>query len=474
MHRIPTVRLALTSLIALAGLAAADTVELKDGSTLRGEIISTEGGQVRVRIVLKSGAYGSLTISKKDVKAVRFDESQEDDAEGPAGGADDDPLSGGGLGSTQTRPRAKAAGGSTEKLSPENQAGKRTIYVLDHSGSMAIGQRWEQAVRQTERLVRRLEPGAPFDVMLFSAHIRSLFTKDNTSFRSKTSPERVAAALRADPPELRAGTHFVRALRRAVSRRPKKVVLITDGVGTLGGPFATEDAMRVVTQARAQGVPVDVLAAHDGTFALNPKVEDLGAAKSFLQRLARAGGGVFLPLRNLSPESLPVARKAFRPTSGVPDGTQARLRFEVLSVLERKVASEGMLPARFRVRVFDPVLARLKTPDVWEYGGAALVEIHGPGGVKLLRLEREGEWLQTQQEVMVSGKTRPGGIVRPERVVVPGVTRIVYRRGSKTFPVLFGRRSRSPDRAPCEPNWIEVGQETIKINGRDVPLPGRR
>lgn len=465
----PTALLALV-LIAWGGLASADTVELKDGSTLRGEVVSTSGGQVRLRIVLKSGAEGTLTLAKKDVKAVRFDESQPEDT--PQGGqAGDDPLGGAGLGPTRTRPKTTKP--TEERLSPENEAGRRTIYVLDHSGSMAIGQRWEQAVRQTERLVERLELGAPFDVMVFSAHVRSLFTKDNTSFRSKTSAQRVAAALRADPPEMRAGTHFVRALRRALSRRPKKIVLITDGVGTLGGPFASEDAIRVASQARKEGIPLDVLAAHDGIFGLNPNVEDLSAAKLFLQRLARTGGGVFLPLKPLSPPASAPLPDAFHPTGETPDGTRDRIKSEILSVVERKVVNEGYLPTRFKVRVFDPLLERLETPDVWEYGGSALIQIETPTGTKhQLRLERApGGGFQTQQEVMVSGKSRPGGIVRAERVLVTGIRRIDYVRGSKTFPVLF---KKAPERTPCDPSWIDVTRDTVEINGREVPLPGRR
>lgn len=446
----------LLSLASLLGVASADTVELKDGSTIQGEIVSTEKGQVRVRIVLKSGASATLTIAKKDVVAVRFDETE------PQPDLDDDPLSG--IGKTRAR---KTKGQATKEpaLSEEKKEGKRTIYLLDHSGSMAIGKRWEQAVLQTERLVRRLKPGAPFDVMLFSAHVRSLFTKDNTSFRSKTSAERVAAALRADPPELRAGTHFVRALRRAVARHPKKIVLITDGVGTLGGPFAGEDAFRVVSQARAQGIPVDVLAAQDGTFVLAPTVEDLAASRLFLQRLARAGGGVFLPLQAISTPTGAPLPEAFHPTTGTPDGTQSEVRFQVVGVLEKKVISTGRLPTRFRIRVSDPLLARLKTPDVWEYGGAAVVELHGPSGIKRLRLELVDGWFVTQQEVMVTSKSRPGGIVHRDRVLVSSVSRIVYRRGTRTFVMPFGR-TRRPNREwggrrPCEPSWIEVGQDVV-------------
>lgn len=414
--------------------AWADTLTLKDGTTVTGEVVSMDRAQVVIKVKLGSG-QATLTIARKDVASFALG-----DAPPPA------PKKGKKTPRTRVRPKAqpRSKTGKPTQIPRSSKRGERVLFLVDHSGSMAIGKRWDQAVQQTVRMVKRLRKTALFDVVLFHDGATSLFSKNTWMKRNQVIPKRTGERLRKRPPNLRAGTNLTRAVRLALARNPDRLVVLTDGIVTRGGPDTAERAMEHLAKAASQGVRVSFIACQDGRFHA-AKVEDLPAARKALETFARVGKGVFLPLPDLTRTTkLP---STFRPLAGSP-AALPKLEIELLQADSKKriVAKELRPYPTFRVRVLDPEFLRGKPLDVWEYGGSVWFEVivREQGLIlsraRALRLHRDGKHLVSDLIVRLVGgldKSSPADR-RAKRYklvqAVPGATvDIVYHRGSKKF-----------------------------------------
>ena len=198
----------------LTSSAWADTLLLKNGQRLEGRLVSMDRRLVKILVRVK-GVEATMTLKREDVASFKHDD----------GGGEKAPLR-----QEKTRQRGKPAQerqGTVSRLK-----GERVIFLVDHSGSMRIGERWERASEQVEGLVGRLDRDATFNVILFHEQTRFLFGSDawmRSHIKSAgTIALRTAQRLREAPPELRAGTNLFRGLRDALQRRPTRIAVISD------------------------------------------------------------------------------------------------------------------------------------------------------------------------------------------------------------------------------------------------------
>lgn len=447
---LPSLWVGLLISLLMSQAAFADTVVLKNGTTLNGEVLSVNKvtGKVVMRVKVGS-AQAEMTLDMKDVKTLELAKSdpapQDEESDLPfqdkkkkkAAPAPVRPR-------TQVR-KKRTIGPTRAKPGKQTYVGKRYLYLIDCSGSMAIGQRWKQATDQLERMIGRLKPGTPYDVMLFHDAVRSLFTSNNTLYKNKLSGRRAAKRMALEKPELRGGTNLYHAMIKALHRNPTRIVVISDGVLTRGGPYGADHALRKVREARAKGIAVDFLAAQDGRYQA-PQVEDLSAARQLMGRFAREGGGVFFSLPNMTKAKAKLPQ-TFKPLEGTYDGTKVPWKIEILKpglANRKRRVIIGHIPNRFRVRVWDPRVNRGEFLDVWEYGGAVWLDVHtGVDKVLNLRFHRsaDGKYLISDREILIVGqldaRLRRGKLANRKFAVVQGKcgasVRIVYRRGNDKF-----------------------------------------
>lgn len=468
----------------LASVASADEVVLVDGTRLEGEVVSMDARRVVLALPLGAGK-GELSLERAQVASVSFaDASTGAPPDAPAAdpsapatpGIDGDPLPAT-MAPDAPKPAPRAPG-SRDRPRPGTK-GTRTLFLLDRSGSMAIGERWKKATTWLCDRVGTLEAGSEIDVALFDERFEAVWGSwhDVTPHLVRRMPD----VLEPFAPALRFGTNIDRALRGALERDCDRIILITDGVVTRGGADGAAKALeRALEAARARDIRLDVVAVQDGAF--HAPVEDLAAARALLERLSRCGRGVFLPL----PAEEGAPPPAYHPLEGAGPAHEPRVEVDLTDVESRNTIVPKVLRMypRFRVCIRDEVMLRGDALDVWEYGGACWLELRtldATTGLPFDRLERielvrDGERLWSELPFQVVGTEdhsyrsntdtrREGKVIGnlgPPQTQVDdrylklqaregAVIEVVYHRGAETFTERRFLRSPAQEVQPVGP-----------------------
>lgn len=325
-------------------------------------------------------------------------------------------------------------------LSTVARQGDRTLFMLDVSGSMAIGERWSHACAAITELAEQLGPKARFDVMLFGSQVRSLH------LRSWKRPDAgklrmLANRLDAAHPELEHGTSLWRAVGRALARRPQRIVLLTDGVDTTSAAGVSLEVLDDLRRVQDRGLRLDVIAVQDGVY---PAEGDgrLENGRLALQTLATAGGGLLVALeaepRDASSQDGTVGHQIAPPS------------IELIDARTGQLVPPEMLTAfpQLFVRVLDPIANAGGFADIAEYGGAARLDIvvYCPDSDEIvaqalsLPLRRHGRWLVTAQVIEFAGPQdsrhgRASANLRRRLIEAHFGSRveIIYHRAGKPF-----------------------------------------
>lgn len=344
--------------VALAAAARGDVLELKDGTRLEGQVVGMDATSVTIEVPLGQ-TTGKVVVARADLARVGLGEAAPVASGAAAAVESRAPVA---LVSTAPAPAPSVA----RPVAPDPTAlrqGEKVVFLLDCSGSMAIGKRWAQAKEELLRRARALPADGRFCLVAF--HEAADVQFGDFVRRNDGTLKRLEGALDRLRPDLRAGTNLAAAVAVALRREPTRVVLLTDGVATRGHEQLVA-AFQAVSAAAAKGLVLDAVAVQDGRWR-QAEVEDFAAAGAVLARLARDGKGAAAALART--EEAPAA--GYRPT----DAPSARVDVQLAGV-----ESNNMIVARVlrpfpkvRVRISDPEVAR--AVSVAEYGGFAWVEV---------------------------------------------------------------------------------------------------
>ena len=193
--------------------------------------------------------------------------------------------------------KQRGTGELSQKLLGLKGARDRVVFVVDRSGSMEVGGRWNEVQSTIETWIDTLEiPTA--GLVLFSSGAQ-VFPDDGKMVPLATWKKQFIEVIRRTSPE--GGTDTVAGLDRAFKMRdsagrpPTQIILFTDGRPTEGGrPAANKSSDDYVTEvlevvrrysSESGSVPVNVIALGDYFD------RDFG---KFLVRLAKETGGTFI------------------------------------------------------------------------------------------------------------------------------------------------------------------------------------
>lgn len=255
------------------------------------------------------------------------------------------------IGETATKDEPKPEDGSTVTLDPGALSG-RVTFLLDVSGSMSIGGRFELAREKMFSLVEKLPEAVEFDVILFSHRQESLFGDDFLK-ASERVRGRIREHMRKKEVRLDSYTDIAIAMWVAFKRKSRAIILFTDGIATKG----FTDPQKMITQVmrkreKAGDPPLFVFGVLEGEF-MDKKVENKDAAKAFLRTLAEKNGGAYSELTNtdlVSPLARPGNLKTRAPEISV---RYYKTRKKITSI---RLGAKGFFPA-FHMLVEDPALA---------------------------------------------------------------------------------------------------------------------
>lgn len=340
------------------GPARADVIVLQDGTRLEGTIVSL--GEELIDIEVRLGANPArVTVARGDVRELHLTGTP---TPAPVPAAPAPAPAPPAPTPTSTRehgpPPGATADAPTAPATTDLKAEAKVLFLVDVSGSMAIGERWRQARAEVSARAKALRPDARLTLLFFHEAVKPAWT--GWVRRSDSLVRRVDEHLGRFRPDLRAGTNLALAVREALARQPDLIVLVTDGVVTVEGERLPE-LERAVEESAARGVRLETVAVQDGEYA-PADAEDLPAARARLERLAAAGGGSAAVLERSG--SRPPAPPAPSPAT-----------IELFNVDTGNLIVPKMLRPfpRFRVRVVDPARARLL--NVAEYGGIGWYEV---------------------------------------------------------------------------------------------------
>jgi Mg-chelatase subunit ChlD len=341
-------------LLLMSMVARADTIVLADGTRLDGAIVSMDDAFITIDVAV-GGTKGRMTIARSDLRELKLGEDAPAPVPAPA------PAPAG-----ETAERAAPEGDPTRTGDGEGE-GPRVLFLLDASGSMAIGRRWTQATTEVMNRALALPPGARICLVAF----HGVVAKAWNGFLRRTDAlmRRFDTHLARFAPDLRASTDLVEALDEALELKPDRIVIVSDGISTENHERFLE-AYRAVEVAGAHGLVIDTVAVQDGAYT-PPDVEDLDAGRALLERLSTSTHGTFTALPRTEDEAPPPS--GFRPPE---DGSMPpAATVQIVGVESNNVIVPRLLHThpKFRVRIRDPFVANML--HVSEYRGISWFEV---------------------------------------------------------------------------------------------------
>ena len=244
--------------------AYADVILLEDGTYIEGTVVAETARELTIETSGKVSR--KITVKKADIKKHVRDN---------------------GAGDSEVRPGGLDGPGSVT-FEPSLLTG-RVLFVIDVSGSMRIGKRYELARESLYTIVAELPKKTEFDVHLFSDVPVSLFERDFLR-ASKRMKKRIKKHMGKRKVKLTKHTDLMAALKGALkTKKVETIVLYTDGIPTAGvlDPQAILARVRKLRKATKKFNPPALhVRAVTGDEFRDPKVEDKEAAEEFLRRLA--------------------------------------------------------------------------------------------------------------------------------------------------------------------------------------------
>lgn len=372
--------------------AAADVLLLKDGTYLEGSVVKETKTEVTVRT---GGAVKrTVTVQKADIKRR------------VGGGATAAPKAHG-----NTTARKEAPG----SFNPRKVEGK-ILFLLDVSGSMAIGERYPLAERELRRMVKDLPENVKFNVALFHSKSALLFGKEYLP-ASERVKKRLAKYLKnrmrkGIPRDRYTDLHQVLKLALAGHIATKTIVLFTDGIATTGlrSPEAVLASVKQM-RGRIQDKKIKPRLFVRGVMvgAMNRKsAEDKRAARTFLSLLATQNGGGFAEVTGRIKLKAPLLKHVKKRSPEIIV-QMYKSRSKIKSI---RLAAKGFYPA-FHLKVVDPMLAhgdfqireypaQLKVwVESWDRGGE--LQVDSPTEIPIRRTGRQGTILLSTKYLRVTG-----------------------------------------------------------------------
>src|SRR5215207_5476821 len=215
----------------------------------------------------------------------------------------------------------RQTGGERRYITGLKMRGKRILILVDRSSSMLhedlvnvillrnssdtakrAAAKWRRALDTTSWLVAQLPPGSQFQVYGFNTKAVAVLASTGGKWQSSDNPAqrgRNLEAVRALVPQDGTSLANAFAATKAMSPRPDRIILITDGLPTQGKTTGLRRYIDANGRARLfddavgelpDGVPVDVV--------LLPMKGDLPAAHRFWQLARLTDGIVMMPSKD--------------------------------------------------------------------------------------------------------------------------------------------------------------------------------
>lgn len=270
-------------LLASAAFAGELIIVLSDGRRLRGSIVS----ETPTRLVFQPKAPGStpVVLDPKDV-ALRVP-VQRRPAPAPNPPKPQPPAPKPQAQPPAPKPQPQPAAPKPKPAPP--RSGPRLtgniVFLLDISGSMALGERLPLCASKIQALVAELGEDDRIDMLLFDEDAVSHFGKTYLRVRGRV-PEKVRGWLGKVKIDMNGRADLVGGVEAALKRRADHIVLFTDGYLNFGEAGPRSIIQRIAKAVRGDRKPVKlfVYGVHDGDWVV-PGVERRGAARAFLAAL---------------------------------------------------------------------------------------------------------------------------------------------------------------------------------------------
>lgn len=427
---------ALVLVTAVPSVALADVLLLADGSYVEGKVLSESVTEITIETSGKVAR--KVTIKKSDIKRRVPDSG------------------------TTVRPTTPGPGST---IDPTKLSGQ-VLFLLDISGSMAIGERYPLAERWLKELVQKLAPDVRFNVLLFSDKTSLLFGREYLPASARVK-KRLATYLKRRMKKGIDRTRFTdlhQAMKLALDHvGTKTVIVLSDGVPTAGKIKNPETLLSWIegyrTRADAVGKAktpprIHVRSLLGGHAKRSQAGEDKEAARTFLRLLAQKSGGSYGEVTGKLKLDSPFKRP------GKPRGPEIQVQYyksrQVIHSI--RLAAKGFYPA-FHLRVIDPALAHgdyrireypldLKlVVESWDRGGE--IEVDSPTAIPLAR---NGTSVWSTKYLRVTGpidNQEAHGSHLDKRVYLKAFTggylKIKYTREGRTFQKVVKISSTDPN-----------------------------
>ena len=195
-------------------------------------------------------------------------------------------------------PNTSPSGAKAKFFGTEVQA-RRILYMLDNSGGMRKGGKFEALVSELQTSISRLHPKQQFYVIFYSDTVYPLFYPYSVyefAWSTPMSQNRLSAWLNSV--ELCTGNAIDEALMAAEQIRPDAIFLLTDG-----NLFTTDEKEALLLNPAGRRYPIY-------TFGLGVSENSRTAAR--LRAVAEANGGIFRAIK-ISNKMKSMAKEKVRP-----------------------------------------------------------------------------------------------------------------------------------------------------------------
>lgn len=251
--------------------ARADRLVLTDGRDLPGKIMSQTGTSV----TFASKENGKVVVRKYQLSQIRSIIPELNDKNNPFPKPKVDPD------------EARDSKNGTARTGPLTET-DRVIFLIDRSGSMALGSRLEKAVKLAEEILLKFEGETRLQVFAFDERAVPIQRDFENVVPSKSRV--FASALKRITVDKRAGSDLENSLKRVLKAKPKVIHIFTDGIDR-GDPGRTyKDLLANINKMNRKKIVIHTHVFQGGYipyFGGEPKKK----ARDFLKSLAEKNGG---------------------------------------------------------------------------------------------------------------------------------------------------------------------------------------